>query len=54
MTTFRVHFPGLTIDLKRDFLDRDEAERFARARQDASGTMWRHVRIEEINQEQPR
>jgi hypothetical protein len=53
MTTFRVHFPGLTQELKRDFSDRDEAERFARARQDATN-MWRHVRIEEINQEQPR
>jgi hypothetical protein len=54
MTIFRVHFPGLTQDLKRDFSDRDEAERFARARRDATNTMWRHVRIEEINQEQPR
>lgn len=45
---FRVHFPGLTQDLKRDFADEGEAIRFANTRRDAAGTMWRHVRVETL------
>jgi hypothetical protein len=49
---YRVHFPALTCDLHRDFTDRKEAEAFAQRRRDAELHMWRHVRIEEIEQVQ--
>lgn len=45
---WRVYFPGLTIELKRDFADYGEALRFYNTRREAAGNMWRHVRIEEI------
>lgn len=48
--TYRVHFPGLTQDLKRDFTSKTEAEAFAQARRDAELHMWRHVRIEEVGE----
>jgi hypothetical protein len=51
--TYRVHFPGLTQNLSRDFQDEDEALRFAAIRRDAAGSMWRHVRMEKILNKEP-
>ncbi len=45
---WRVYFPGLTLELKRDVADEGEAQRFYNTRRDAAGTMWRHVRIEKV------
>jgi len=50
---FRVHYPLITCDGKRDFDTREEAEKFARSRRDIISeyqTMhsWRMVRVEEI------
>lgn len=52
MTIYRVHYLGLTTDLKRDFTDEGEATRFFNIRRDAAGTMWRHIRLEKITPRQ--